>query len=153
MPTVWRIVKNRYASSAFDGEGARKFGGRWNSPGVPLAYASGTRALCLLEVLAGLGSVRPLPSYVLISASFDDALVLSVSLDQLPPDWRRSPPPPATQRIGDAWADQRTSAVLRVPSVIVPDEHNYLFNPAHPDFQHVQVGPPEEITLDSRLLR
>jgi len=153
MPTVWRIVKNRYASSAFDGEGARTFGGRWNSPGVPLVYTSGTRALCLLEVLAGLGSVRILPSYVLISATFDDALVLPVSPDHLPQDWRRSPPSASTQRIGDVWADQRRSAVLRVPSVIVPDEHNYIVNPAHPDFKSVEVGPPEDISIDSRLLR
>ena len=116
-------------------------------------YTSGTRALCLLEVLAGLGSVRVLPSYVLISATFDDALVRPVSLDHLPQDWRRSPPSTSTQRIGDVWADQRRSAVLRVPSVIVPDEHNYIVNPAHPDFKRVQVGPPEEISIDSRLLR
>ena len=153
MPTVWRIVKNRYAGSAFDGEGARKYGGRWNSPGVPLAYASGTRALCLLEVLVGLGSVRPLPSYVLIPATFDDSLVLPVPLHDLPPDWRKSPPSPSTQGIGDRWAHQGTSAVLRVPNVIVPEEHNYLLNPAHPDFRLVQTGPPEEITIDSRLLR
>lgn len=147
------MVKKRYAGSAFDGEGARQYGGRWNSPGVPLVYASGTRALCLLEILAGLGSVRPLPSYVLIPAIFDDALVLPVTSNHLPPDWRKSPPTPSTQGIGDSWADQGTSAVLRVPSAIVPDEHNYLLNPAHPDFRLVQIGPSEEITIDSRLLR
>jgi RES domain-containing protein len=153
MPIAWRIVKKRHAESAFDGEGARQYGGRWNSPGIPIAYASETRALCLLEVLAGLGSIRPLQSYVLIPATFDDSLVLSVPQGRLPPDWRQSPPPPSTQKIGDEWASQERSAILRVPSVIVPDEHNCLLNPVHPDFKHIQIGSPEPITIDSRLLR
>jgi len=152
MPTAWRIVKKHHADSAFDGEGARQHGGRWNSPGTPIAYASETRALCLLEVLTGLGSVKPLHSYVLIPVTFEDSLVLPVPQEHLPPDWRQSPPPPSTQRIGDDWADQGRSAILRVPSVIVPDEHNYLLNPAHPDFRHIRIGSPEEITIDSRLL-
>jgi RES domain-containing protein len=153
MPTAWRIVKKRHAESAFDGEGARQYGGRWNSPGIPIAYASETRALGLLEVLAGVGSVRPLQSYVLIPATFDDSLVLPVPLEDLPSDWRQSPPPPSTQRIGDDWVSQERSAILRVPSVLVPDEHNYLLNPAHPDFRKIRIGSPEGITLDSRLLR
>jgi RES domain-containing protein len=153
MPTAWRIVKKRHAESAFDGEGARQYGGRWNSPGIPIAYASETRALCLLEVLAGLGSVRPLQSYVLVPVTFDDSLVLSVPQDRLPSEWRQSPPPPSTQWIGDEWASQERSAILRVPSVIVPDEHNYLLNPLHPNFQHIQIGSPEAITIASRLLR
>lgn len=153
MPTVWRIVKRRYVDSAFDEEGARKFGGRWNSPGVPLVYAAGSRALGLLEVLAGLGSVRPLPRYVLISATFDDSLLLPISPDHLPSGWRKSPPTPSTQRIGDTWAEEGRSAVLQVPSAIIPEEHNYLLNPAHPDFRRIQIGRAEEITIDSRLLR
>jgi RES domain-containing protein len=153
MPIAWRIVKKRHADSAFRGEGARQYGGRWNSPGIPIAYASETRALCLLEVLAGLGSIRHLQSYVLIPATFDDSLILSVVQERLRADWRQSPPPPSTQQIGDEWASLEQSAILRVPSVIVPDEHNYLLNPVHPDFQHIRIGSPEEITIDSRLLR
>ena len=153
MPVAWRIVKSRHADSAFDGEGARLYGGRWNSPGVSVAYASETRALCLLEILAGLGSVRPLASYVLIPAAFDESLVLEFQDHDLPGDWRQSPPLPSTQKIGDEWAGQLRSAILRVPSVFVPDEHNYLLNPAHPDFRRIQIGSPQEIEIDSRLIR
>jgi RES domain-containing protein len=153
MATAWRIVKKRHAESAFDGEGARQYGSRWNSPGFSVAYASDSRALCLLEVLAGLGSVGPLPAYVLIPATFDDSLVLPVPQESLPSDWRQSPPPPSTQRIGAEWVNQARSAILRVPSVMVPAEHNYLLNPTHPDFRHIRIGFPEEITIDSRLLR
>jgi RES domain-containing protein len=152
MPTAWRIVKKRHADSAFDGDGARRYGGRWNSPGTPVVYASGTRALCLLEVLAGLRSVKPVQRYVLIPVTFDDSLILSVHLKDLPSEWRRSPPPPSTQAIGDEWVHQLRSAILRVPSVIVPEELNYILNPAHPDFGGIEIGEPQDLTVDSRLL-
>lgn len=152
MPTAWRIVKERHAKSAFDGEGARRYGGRWNSPGTPVVYVSDTRALCLLEVLAGLGAVKPVQSYVLIPVTFDDSLVLPVQSQDLPSEWRQSPPAPSTQRIGDDWADHLRSAILRVPSAIVPEEFNYLLNPVHPDFGRVQIDDPQDFAIDSRLL-
>lgn len=145
-------MKKRHADFAFDGEGARRYGGRWNSPGTPVVYVSDTRSLCLLEVLAGLGSVKPVQSYVLIPVTFDDSLVLPVQPNDLPSAWRQSPPAPYTQGIGDEWADQVRSAILRVPSAIVPEEFNYLLNPAHPDFGRVQIGHLQDFTIDSRLL-
>ena len=153
MATAWRILKKRHLESAFNGEGARRYGGRWNSPGTSVVYASETRALCLLEVLAGIRSVKPLGAYVLIPATFDDSLVTSVALERLPNDWRQSPPPPSAQCLGDYWIDQKKSAILRVPSAILPEEFNYLFNPAHPDFPHIQIGAPEDLVIDPRLLR
>jgi RES domain-containing protein len=153
MPTAWRLVKKRHAGSAFDGEGARRFGGRWNSPGTSVVYASETRALCLLEVLAGLRSVTPLQAYVVIPATFDDAVLADLPAERLPAAWRQSPPHPNTQRIGDEWADRQQSAVLRVPSVLVPDEFNYLLNPAHSDFARIEIGAAEELTIDSRSMR
>jgi RES domain-containing protein len=152
MPTAWRIVKMRHADSAFDGEGARQYGGRWNSPGTPVVYVSDTRALCLLEVLAGLGSVKPVQSYVSIPVTFEDSLILPVEPTELPSEWRQGPPPRSTQRIGDDWADNLKSAILQVPSAIVPEEFNYVLNPAHPDFRRIQIGSPQDFTVDSRLL-
>lgn len=152
MPTAWRIVKRRHAGSAFDGEGARRYGGRWNSPGTAVVYTSETRALCLLEVLAGLRSVKPLHAFVLVPATFEDSLILPLPPGSLPADWQENPPHPSAQQIGDTWVDQKKSAILRVPSAIIPNEYNYLFNPAHPDFDHVQIGSLQELTIDSRLL-
>lgn len=152
MPTAWRIVKRRHAGSAFDGEGARRYGGRWNSTGTAVVYTSETRALCLLEVLAGLRSVKPLHAYVLIPGTFDDSLVLPLQPGSLPADWQDNPPHPSTQQIGDTWVDQEESAILRVPSAIIPDEYNYLFNPPHSDFDRIEIGSPQDLTLDSRLL-
>ncbi|MEX2528588.1 MAG: RES family NAD+ phosphorylase [Gemmatimonadota bacterium] len=152
MTTAWRIVKERHAESAFDGEGARKFGGRWNSPGTAVVYASESRALCLLEVLSGLRSIKPLQAYVVIPVAFDDALIRGVEREQLPPQWTHSPPHPSTQQMGDAWVDRGESVVLRVPSVIIPDEFNFLLNPAHPDFAQLQVGSPQALSIDARLV-
>jgi RES domain-containing protein len=153
MPEAWRIVKKRHVQSAFDGEDARQYGGRWNSPGTSVIYASESRALCLLEVLAGIRSVKPMDAYLIIRIQFDDSLLLRLEPGNLPAGWRRSPPPPSTQLIGDRWVEEQGSAILRVPSSIVPEESNYMINPAHPDFARIEIGTPEELSIDSRLLR
>jgi RES domain-containing protein len=151
--TVWRITKSRHAFAAFDGEGARRFGGRWNSPGLPAVYASETRALAMLEVLAGLGETAKLDAYVLIGASIEESLVHELDVRLLPNGWRAYPPPPAVQALGDAWLAQATSPVLRVPSALVPHEWNYVLNPRHPNFTRIQISAPEPAPLDPRLLR
>jgi RES domain-containing protein len=153
MPRAWRIVKERHAKRAFDGEGARLYGGRWNSPGVPVVYASESRALATLEVLAGFQTNSPLPEYVLIPAEFDESLVTTVELEDLPVDWRRNPPSPSTQRLGDDWIASGASAVSRVPSALVPQESNYLFSPGHPAFPEIKIGRPEGLAMDPRLIR
>ena len=151
MRTAWRLVKTRRIKDAFDGEGARLHGGRWNSPGKSAVYASETRALATLEVLAGLGGTSSLPDYSLIQLLFEDSLVEDVDMPALPPGWDARPPGAASQVIGDAWLAATTSAVLRVPSVIVPGEHNYVLNPAHPDFRAIVVRPPVSFSIDPRL--
>ena len=155
MVEAWRIVKRRHAGHAFDGEGARLFGGRWNSPGRPVIYVSESRALATLEILAGLGSTAVLPAWVMIGVSFPAEIVVSVEdlLDPagLPDGWNTAPPTYVSQGIGDRWLEEASSAVLRVPSVIVPAEFNYLLNPRHPEFEQVEIGPQEELRLDPRL--
>jgi RES domain-containing protein len=153
MPRAWRIAKKRHAKEAFDGEGARLYGGRWNSPGVAVVYASESRALATLEVLAGLQTNAPLPDYVLIPADFDDSLVVAIELKKLPMDWKNNPASPSTQQLGDDWVTQGESAVLRVPSALVPQESNYLLNPRHPRFSEVRIGKPERLAMDRRLIR
>jgi RES domain-containing protein len=151
MSTAWRIVKKRHAGTAFDGEGARLYGGRWNSPGTAVVYTSETRALALLEILVGIRSTKVLSAYVLIPIRFEDNLVTNVDAEQLAEDWRLSPPRPSSQHIGDLWIAEGRSAILRVPSVIVPDEFNFVLNPAHTDFSRVNLGEPRELNIDPRL--
>ncbi len=151
MPTSWRIVKAAYAATAMDGEGARVNGGRWNSPGTALVYTAESRALAALELLAHLQSSEILQSYVTIPVTFDAALIRSDDRARLPAGWSASPPPAALKRIGDLWAAEKRSAVLQVPSAIVPDEHNFLLDPAHPDFASVEVGEASAFRFDRRL--
>lgn len=146
-------MKSRYASSAFDGEGAWRYGGRWNSPGVRVAYASETVALALLEVMVHLQSAAVLPAYSVCSVSFDEALVEILPPEQLPKSWRRFPAPPEVQSLGDRWLASGRTLALRVPSAIVPAEFNYLINVAHPDASKLETLPPVPFEFDTRLHR
>jgi RES domain-containing protein len=150
--TAWRLVKSRHAAAAFDGEGARLYGGRWNSPGTRVAYASDSIALAALEVLAHLQSTAVLQAYSLVSLSFPDESVELLPTTSLPARWRRFPSPPENQAIGDRWVAQGRSLILRVPSVIIPSAANYLINPAHPEFSRVVIARPERFAFDPRLL-
>jgi len=146
---AWRIVKAKHAATAFSGEGARLYGGRWNSPGVSLVYTSGTKALAALESLVHLNP-PVIFKYAAIPIEFDAALVEKVTA--LPADWNDMPAPPSTRAIGDLWAKQARSAVLELPSVIIPGESNFLLNPTHPDFKKIVIGKPEPFSFDPRLL-
>lgn len=152
MLEVWRVVKRKHASRAFDGEGARRYGGRWNSPGQAVAYASGSIALATLEVLVGLDSNTPIEAYVVVPARFDADVVEVVAAEALPSQWNQFPPGQETQRMGDAWLRGQTTLALSVPSAIVPYERNYLLNPAHPAFKDVELGSPLPIEFDPRLM-
>ena len=151
MKRAWRIVKKAHAATAFSGEGARRFGGRWNSPGTPVVYTSGTLALAALEILVHLNPPVRL-EYVAIPFDFEDAWVQKLKLSDLPADWMEEPPPPSTQLLGDRWVKQARSAILELPSAIVRIEPNYLLNPAHPDFRKVQIGKAMPFAFDPRLL-
>jgi RES domain-containing protein len=154
MLTVFRICKTKYAQSAFDGEGAWRFGGRWNSRGTRIIYTAGSLSLAALEMLVHLQDEQILLAYSFITAQFDEELVLPVEeFRQLPDDWSASPAPVQVQQIGDDWAQSGASAVLEVPTSIIPLERNYLLNPAHPDFKRIRIGTPEEFVFDERLIK
>ena len=148
---AWRIVKEKQASTALDGEGAWRYGGRWNSPGTRVVYTSAALSLAALESLVHLNP-PVIFRYVAIPIEFDAAWMESVGLSELPAGWTEEPPPPSTKRIGDLWVKEARSAVLDVPSVVVRSERNYLLNPAHPDFGRIKVGEAVPFAFDPRLL-
>jgi RES domain-containing protein len=150
MPEAWRIVKAKHSATAFSGEGAVKTGGRWNSRGVLVVYASSSKSLALLETLVHLTPPVSI-QYSAFRLEFDAALAEVFPAGKLPPDWRCEPPPPSTKAFGDAWAQEARSALLAVPSIISGDL-NYLVNPNHSDFRKVIIGKPEPFVFDPRLL-
>jgi RES domain-containing protein len=148
---AWRIVRRNHVATAFDGDAAKNTGGRWNSPGSAVIYTASSLPLAALEVLVHLPGESILAKFVSIPVDFDEGLVTPLNVP-LPPDWRDYPAPVSTMTIGDEWLRSKASPVLRVPSVIIPDESNFLLNPAHPDFAKLSIGTLKDFWFDSRLV-
>ena len=152
MAQAWRIVHRDFAASAFDGEGARIAGGRWNSEGIPIVYTAGTLSLALLEIIVHLEIKEALNYFQAIPIAFSNALVESVPSKALPLTWNSTPAPFTTKTIGDQWVRQSASAILCVPSAVVPNELNFLLNPHHPDFSKIEIGDVIDLPADPRIL-
>ena len=150
---AWRIVADQYKKTALNGEGARRYGGRWNNKEVPMIYLANSRPLAAMELFIHINSHQVLKHYLFISVAFDSQLMLSLDQEALPCDWADSPAPLSTKRIGDEWSMSQKSLVLEVPSVLFPGEFNYLVNPIHPNFDQIQSFPPESFQFDPRLIR
>ncbi len=150
----WRICKSKHSQNAFDGEGARFYGGRWNSTCFRMIYTAESIALAALEIIVNLGrDTKLIGKYVVIPVEFDVKLAQELNPRLLPKNWKSYPVPCDTQAIGDHWIASQKSVILRVPSVIVPDEHCYLINPRHPDFRKLKIGKPQKFEWDSRLAK
>lgn len=150
MITAWRIVKKKYAKTDLSGEGASLYPGRWNLYGIPLVYACSTPSLAVLEVRVHAGPEGEGIPYVLYQIEIPKDLVSKLNIP-LPSDWRLNPPQLSTQNIGSEWAQSARSAVLQVPSVIVPEDSNLLINPLHKDFKKIRIKGAQDYFLDPRL--
>jgi len=153
MPTVWRVVKRTHAATAFDGEGARRFGGRWNSPRRRAVYVSGSKSLATLEILVHLDVAQCVPRLAAFAFDLNEKLIERLPLDELPQHWRTLRGLSATQRLGDDWLASGRALALAVPSAIVPEESNYLLNLGPPAFARLKFGRPVPFLLDPRLAR
>jgi RES domain-containing protein len=152
MLNIWRLVTARFAETAFSGEGARLYGGRWNRKGVPLVYAAGSQSLAMLEMLVQDEPLRA--RYVMIPAIVPNGVkVGTLKPEQLPADWRSIAAREQLRALGSAWARKNAGAVLAVPSAVIPSEYNYLLNPLHPDFARISIGEPQDFITDLRLMR
>jgi RES domain-containing protein len=137
---AWRLCREPFA--ALDGEGARRYGGRWNSAGRPLVYAASTAALAVLEVRVHLDLPSNLlpDDYVLVTIDFDDLTIEAVAT--MPEDCRA---------FGDDWLSTQRTPLLRVPSAIVEESPNILLNPLHPDAGHAAIAAIRPFAFDPRL--
>ena len=151
---AFRIEKEIHLSHIRTGEGAFLYGGRWNSAGNRMIYASSSLSLALLEILVHTPSLAVLKSprqrvEIDISDTLIQSATLSASMDPFGPKTLET----ATQKIGDDWLESETTVGLLVPSVIVPSEYNLLLNPRHPQFDRLKWSPPVPVVLDPRLWR
>lgn len=149
---LWRLCRARHAQSAFDGEGARLYGGRWNPKGFPVVYASATLSLAVLEVIVHHRVPIPPQDFVSMMADIPARLkIKKIRIEDLPENWADDPAPIELQEIGAAWLQNRSSLILEVPSAIIENEFNYLINPRHPAFARLKINPPKPFSFDGRL--
>jgi RES domain-containing protein len=147
---VYRLGSARHTAN--EGLGASLYGGRWNRKGTPVIYTAASRALCALEILANADELAG--DYVVTPIELpEDLAVTTRSIGTLPPNWDARQPVDDTRDIGADWANGLTSAVLEVPSTVIPREFNYILNPRHPDFPKIRFFTPEPFYFDSRLNR
>lgn len=155
MVTAFRLQQKRFVKEAYSGFGAKLKSGRWNERGKEAVYTSGSRSLCALEVLVQ-ADLEDMPDYVCVPANIPkDVFGKRTVLDQsaFPKNWRSYPPPPMLPYLGTHWLKQGKSAVFEVPSAIIPEERNFILNPAHADFRKIEICKEEPFAFDFRLLK
>lgn len=158
---VWRLEREEFISQAFQGHGSARFPGRWNPSGVPAAYASESRALATIEMLAhmsdsALRNTLKNKKYYHVSAQIPDDLETTIlnlaDVTEIHKNWSHTPPPDELKVYCGKWFLEKKAVVLRVPSAIIPNENNFVINPRHPDFSKILFGAPEEFIFDPRLV-
>jgi RES domain-containing protein len=147
---VWRVVPA--AHQAFDGEGNQRFGSRWVPKGVPAICTSATLSLGALELFVHIDpDLAPADLRAISVAIPDDLDVYELKLGDLPSTWREIPAPAELQEQGQSWIVAGKTAILSVPSVVVPTERNYLLNPTHSDFHRIHVDAAHDFSFDPRM--
>ena len=153
MITVWRIDKaKRSKADSFSGQGAAMEGGRWNDPGIRMVYSAETLSLAAMEKFVHMGDEGR--SVKFVSYRIDIPAVVRIEelkRSDLPKDWKSFPTPQSTMAIGSNWLKKAHSVVLKVPSVVIETEHNYLFNPLHADFKRLKIHRADPFSLDARM--
>ncbi|GAB3955111.1 RES family NAD+ phosphorylase [Spirosoma harenae] len=149
---VYRLVKERFLSSPLSAEGARRWGGRWNPPGIGILYTSATPELTLLEQLVHLPTVpyTDLPRLFLLTIELPE-LPRVLTPDELPLNWRDEADFTANHNQLANWFRQPDTLAIGVPSAVVSESLNYLIHPLHSTFEQVQVIDSKPFPIDTRL--
>ncbi len=149
MAAFFRIVQSQWAHDAMSGEGARLHGGRWNPPGVAAVYLAESRALAALEIMVHAPRRMLLAEWRMIRVEVPDEWI---DPPGRPPDgWRAQPASESARTYGGGWLEAGRGLALRLPSVIIPEEHALLVNPRHPRAGRLAVPPPMDFRFDTRL--
>lgn len=151
---VWRLCRKPHAEEPLSGKGGTIAAGRWHEKGSRIVYTAATLSLAALELLVHVGVHHAPGDLVAIEIEIPDALEISeLPAGALPRDWRDVPASRRLQQLGTKWLDERKSAVLRVPSAVIPAESNFLLNPLHPDASRIAVVGIASFEMDTRLVR
>ena len=149
---LWRIAHRKYALDRHC-SGAAMYGGRWNPIGLPALYCGGTIAITSLEKLVHLGTT-PWPPLVLVAVDLPDAsAVYAPDTEVLPDGWDALPLSTTAQSFGGDWLRRGDTLTMKIPSVIVPEEANFVINPLHPDYPQVQLTALRPFSFDRRLAK
>lgn len=148
---IWRICRERYAAEAFSGEGARRFGGRWNSRGVPMVYASASLALAAIELFVHIEPGQIPNDLVSIASELPSGEPrLRWEASALPANWWSDELGPMRE-MGDNWIRGQQSLAVLVPSVPIQLEWNVLVNPLHPRIREIKHESTQPFTFDARM--
>lgn len=150
MISAWRIVKTKYVNSAFDGEGAKRYGGRWNSVGIPAVYASESLSLAALESFMHMSGMHLKLDFSAIKIQITKPLH---TMDVSYAEYRKLLEKGRVRQFGDAWLLEGKSVILKVPSHVIPEENNIIINPLHKDFSKIIISPPIPFRYDPRMLK
>lgn len=148
--TIYRLTTGNFADD-ISGQGAKIYGGRWNPVGIGVVYMSEFISLSILEILVRVDKFSSPDTYTLLSIQIPEDSVATIELKKLRQSWQNHIE--YTRSIGDEFLKANQTLVLKVPSAIVPQEHNFLINPLHKDFKKVKIIDSELLELDKRLLQ
>ena len=150
MANFYRIVQAEWARNAMNGEGAFLHGGRWNPPGLHAVYLAESRALAALEIIVHAPREVWSLDWRIIEVEVPDELIQSASIADLPVGWQGLPSSYAARNFGEVWLNARKALALKLPSVIIPEEHSLMLNPRHADAVKLRVSKPRKFELDPR---
>ncbi len=146
---VYRIANTAY-SNDISGTGAKLLGGRWNSKGLPILYTSEHISLALLEMLVNTQFKDYAIPLDLLSIQFPDSIEFAeVTIKKLKKDWVKDFE--YTRFIGDEFLKDKQRLLMKIPSAVIGEEHNFLLNPLHPDFKKVKIVDTRSFRTDERL--
>lgn len=156
--SLWRIAVDarEYEAHDLSGKGAEKTGGRWNRPGRPVVYVATSIALACLETVVHLGAEGlPLNRTLVRIDVPDDVWERRIvhRAEELPIGWNAVPEGKVSLDLGDGWLRSVVSALLMVPSAIVPEEFNVLINPLHSEGRRITATKARRWLYDGRLAR
>ena len=151
MISAWRLVHKRRVASAFTGDGARRYGGHWNSKGRKAIYTADSLALATLEIMVHAIAYEDLLLFFYFQVRFSEDLVETIDSESLPRHWRKDPAPLSCKKFGDRWLASGPKPILKIPSVVLPEGCNYILNPDHPQWAQIKLSKPRPFTLDHRI--